>query len=598
MDLVNWFLKYKRENLIKLENSSKFSPLEKVLLANRDIFDEDTGEKFLNPSIDDLNDPFLFNDMSVAIQSIVDCISSGESIRIVGDYDQDGVAATSILVKGIRYVAERMGGDPFQAVSYAIPDRVEDGYGINEKIVDNAYDDGISLIITCDNGISAFDALNHASEIGLPVIVTDHHRVVVENYEEKLPEAIAVLNPHSVTSGYPFEELCGAGVAYKVIEGLLSECGEEIDIENGILSELIQFAALGTICDVVPLVGENRTIVSLGLNAINTKPNSGIKALLDSNSWESEVTTYTAGFVIGPCINASGRLFTARLGVELFLDCDENTVFNYAKELVELNRERKEMTLSGVDKAIQMIEQMHSVPNIIFLYIPDIHESICGLIAGRIKEKYTHPTLVFTDAEDGEGVLKGSGRSIPQYDMFESLNAYRSDYISFGGHSMACGMSIDKSKFKLINDNINKSSGLKNDDFISSIDFDAVLNFQRIDFTVLDSIKKFEPYGANNPKPVFGTKNCNVRSVRLVGQNRNVLQMVLEQSGRLFSGVVFNGIEMLDSLRNHPSYSKLEKLLNGEPTGVQVDILYRPDKNDFRGNISIQLQLIDIRFSK
>ncbi len=594
---MNWFLRYRRDCIEALKNVGGLSPLECVLLGNRGLREAEEVARYLNPTLDDLLDPFLFRDMDAAVEAIVDCLSSGRSIRIVGDYDQDGVSATAILVRGIRSFAEQLGMDPYLSVSYAIPDRVEDGYGINRSIVDTALREEVGLIITCDNGIAAFDALSYAAEKQLPVIVTDHHQIVEKDGEEVLPEALAVLNPHSAASGYPFPDLCGAGVAYKLIEALAVAAG----MDRHTFSGLLQYAALGTICDVVPLVGENRTIVSLGLEAINRTQDIGLLALLQENNWHKEVSVYTVGFVIGPCINASGRLFTARLGVELFLEEDAETAREYAKQLISFNEERKAMTREGVEQAIQQIRAQHmDQQDLILLYLPGIHESICGLIAGRIKEQFYRPTLVFTDAqtsEAGEALLKGSGRSIEAFDLFENLNRHREKYVAFGGHAMACGMSIRKADWETIRQCLQSETSLSEADKTPLLELDCALPISRLNFNVVKTLKRLAPFGSKNPSPLFGAKRCNVRALRLVGANRNVLQLRLEYEGSEVSCVLFDGEAKLEMQRRE-SPKAVEGLLRGEPAGLQIDIAYRPEENEFRGKRSLQLVLKDIRASK
>lgn len=595
---MNWYIRYKKENIDALKRTNRLSPLDCVLLGNRGITTAEAAEAFLNPAVEMLHDPYLFDDMEIAVNAVVDCLSAGSSIRIIGDYDQDGVSATAILVKGLRRIAEEMGYDPFLAVSYQVPDRLEDGYGINAAMVDRARSEGMALLITCDNGISAFDAVERANACGIPVIITDHHQLVVRDGVESVPNALAVLNPHRSSDHYPFRELCGAGVAYKFIQAI----AVAMEIPDTEIQPLLELAALGTICDVVPLVGENRVIVAEGLRRINETDNLGIKALLHFNQWNKPVSVYTVGFVIGPCINASGRLFTASLGVELFLESDQATINAYAEELVKLNEERKAMTAAGLERAVEAIEHgMLYKQDVIMIYLADVHESICGLIAGRIKERYQHPVLVFTDAKSTDGetsILKGSGRSIEAFNMFEQLNRHRDEYISFGGHAMACGMSIDKAKFDYFNALFNAESALKPDDFVASVDIDAPLRFDRLDFNLVASIERLAPFGAGNPRPVFAAKRCNVLSLRLVGAKKNVLQLRLEKDGRQFGGVMFSGDEKLKTFTDASEKEAIELLLSGRVPGVAFDVVYRPEINSFNEQERIQLMISDFRFSR
>lgn len=593
---MQWFLKNKRTFLEALKSVPGLSPLERVLLANREIAPEAVAS-FLNPSEEQLLDPFLFRDMEAACDLILTCMEDDVPIRIVGDYDQDGVAATTILVKGLRYFAAQLGVDPKRVISYAIPDRIEDGYGINRSIVDRAREDGIGLIITCDNGISAFDALDYAREAGIRVILTDHHQPVSEDGVEKYPAADCRLNPHCADEGYPFKDLCGAGVAYKLMEGLAEAVGRP----RGSMSSLLQFACLGTICDVVPLIGENRIIAAEGLKRINETNNPGLRALLECNHWEKEITVYTVGFVIGPCVNASGRLFTARLGVELFLEKDPETVREYARSLYEFNEERKRMTTEGVEQGIAAVEGSRmNEKDLLMLYLPGVHESICGLVAGRIKEKYYLPTLVFTDAEsvDGVEILKGSGRSIEAFNMYEGLSRFRDRMVAFGGHAMACGMSVRKDAFESLREDLQHDVVLTAEEKTPSIELDCQLPLERVDFGILEVIDRLGPYGAKNPSPVFGAKGVNVREMRLVGKNKNVLQMSLESAGRFFKAVMFQGDEKLREIATPETEGILRDMLRGLSRPLAIDICYRPEINEFRGNRTVQLMLRDLRISR
>lgn len=587
---MDWYIKYKRKNLEKLQDIDGLSPLERVLLANRDVVEEKELRSFLNPSLDDLHDPFLFEDMEIAVEYILECFYGQIPIRIVGDYDQDGVASTTILVKALRRIARQMNLDPYAMISYTIPDRIEDGYGINENIINKALQEQIGLLITCDNGIAAFEALDYAFEKQIPVIITDHHQISIQDDKEVFPKAEAILNPHKRNTTYPFADLAGAGVSYKLVEGL---CIKLFQDKNKYV-DLLSFAALGTICDVVPLKGENRVIASLGLKEINKRDNPGLNALLVLNSWDREVTSYTVGFVIGPCINASGRLFTARLGVELFLETEEETLYQYARELVSLNDERKEMTRLGIERAQAMIME-NKLPAIILIYLQDCHESICGLIAGRIKESFHRPTLIFTDANE-EGVVKGSGRSIEAYNMYENMKIHDDLYLHFGGHEMACGLSMKKEHLFMLNERLNQNHQLEEKDFKNYLEMDMPLNFDRLDYFTLQTIDRFAPFGKDNPRPLFATKNCNVLWIRLVGQKKNVLQMGLEKEGRNFTGVFFKAEEKLLELRKVLGPS-LDLALKGQERGLVFDICYLPQENVFQGRKSIQLILKDLRLS-
>lgn len=596
--MADWYIKNHRQEAERLKEETGMSTLASILLANRGIRTFEEAKTYFSPDLSGLHNPYLFQQMESAVSLIMDTLSSGLSIRIVGDYDQDGVAATTILVKGFRSLAEEMGLDPYQAVSYAIPDRVVDGYGINRRLVEEAKKEDVALIITCDNGIAAFDALDYAQEVGIPVIITDHHQIQEdEEGGEKVPACVVYLNPHSKNSGYPFPDLCGAGVAFKLIQAIYQELGEDF----ARIRPLLAYACLGTICDVVPLQGENRVLASMGLQVINEKPDPGIAALLRYNRWEREVDTYVVGFIIGPSINSSGRLMTARLGVELFLEDDPETIEAYAAELVALNNERKEMTRTGVEKATDLVRSQSDLDQVLVLYLPEVHESLCGLIAGRIKDLFYRPCLVFTDAEEtgvGENLVKGSGRSIESYNIFEALQLHREDYVAFGGHAMACGMTLRKKDLNRMKVMWNREAKLSTEDLTPRIGLDASLPLSMVKAPLMRIIDHMAPFGMKNPKPVFGAKNLSIRQFRLVGKNKTVLQIRFEDQGSFVNGVLFQADEKLKSLEKEGPEGVIEDLLSGKDLPVTFDICYQPGWNDFRGTKSLQIKLVDIRFSR
>ncbi len=575
-----WFIKNSLEDARKLKDQTGLTLLESIILANRGIKTRQEAEDYFKGGLDLLNDPFLFNQMPICVDYIFNVLSSQGHIRVIGDYDQDGVSSTVILVKALRKLAEEMGFDPFLSVSYAIPDRVSDGYGINERLIDKAIEEACDLIITCDNGIGAFDALDYAYEKQVPVIVTDHHQILEKDGQEVIPKCEAFLNPHSKDSGYPFEDLCGAGVALKLIQALFVEAGKAKEE----IRPYLAYAAMGTICDLVPLQKENRVIVAEGLRVMNENPDPGLKALLEANSWSGEVSSYTIGFIIGPCINASGRLMSASLGVELFLETDPEYIYSYAKELTRLNEERKTMTSKGVEEGLEKAGMIIKDGPVLAIYLEGVHESICGLIAGRIKEHFNRPSLVFTDAqsEDAMGLLKGSGRSIEAYNMFEKLNSHREDYVAFGGHAMACGMTIKKEDFQKLVDIWNKEADLSQEDFKKQIMLDAPLSIDKIGKRIMDFLDRMPPFGVENPKPVFGDKDLNIISMRLVGRNKNVLQIQLEKNGIKIQGVMFNVDEKIKDLEGKQNFT--------------ADICYQPEWNVYMERKNLQLIIKDIRF--
>lgn len=581
--LNNWMIFNK--NISSLKKELNLSDEILHILANRGLTTKAQIDEFLNPDLEKLHDPFLMMDMDIAVDIILDAIEKDEHIHIVGDYDQDGNSATVTLIKGLKILHEK--------VTYAIPDRVEDGYGININMVDTAIKNGVDLIITCDNGISAHDAIAYAKEKGLRVVVTDHHQVKIdENNEQSLPIADAIINPHRLDCSYPFKELCGAGVAYKLICGIYEAVG--IPVEESY--DLLQFVAMGTVCDVVDLLGENRIIVVEGLKRINETNNLGLLSLIEQNSWNKEVDVYALGFVIGPCINASGRLSTARLGVELFLEEDEDLVVNYAMELVRLNNERKQLTQDTLESVIDEIEEKCLYENdIIVVYSSKAHESIVGIVAGRVKEKYHRPTIVFAESKD-TGIIKGSGRSIETYDMHAKLTEAKHLLRSFGGHKMAAGVSLEIDKLKELEQFLNQNSLLTKRQLQREITIDVAFPSERINEDFIEELNVLEPFGKGNSKPVFADKNLDLLNYQILGQNKNVIKLNIAKSGRVIECIGFGDVKGIEQYLQ--GKFGLESLNSYTPNNRQpnyIDLVYFPKINEFRGNITVQLQIIDIR---
>lgn len=578
--MENWYLINKPENYNIIKDNENLTSFQKILLANRDIVDEYKINSIFNSSVDNLHSSLKMKDMKKGVDILLDSMMKEEKILISGDYDQDGVAATVILYKGLNLF--------YDNISYAIPDRIEDGYGLNKNIVDDCIENDIRLIITCDNGIAAFEAIEYARENGIRVIVTDHHEVVNIDGKDVLPNADAVINPHRMDDDYPFDGICGAVVAYKFIDAIIELYGSSLGIKKQSIYFLLQYAMLGTVCDMMKIVDENRIIVVEGLKIINQTKNLGIKSLLREINWQKDVDIYTVGFLIGPIINASGRIYTAKLGVELFLTNDEEEAMTYSKTLVELNNERKEMTQKSVEVAIEKIEYENIHKNdIIIVYDSNIHESICGLVAGRIKDRYNKPTLVLTDSSN-YGIIKGSGRSINAYNMFEHFNKFRDDFVAFGGHAMACGLSIEKTKLDKFNKNIQEDSGLVEEDFRKIIDLDYGLNFNNINKKLINQINALKPYGYGFAEPIFASKNVIVKDVFILGKDKNVLKFNFEQNGENLQAISFRIDDIIDKLKI--SINEIYNIKNKE-----YDIVYKIGENTFNGYTNIQLNLISMR---
>lgn len=581
--MKKWFIKsdngLTKENF---KNNSEFSYITCQLLANRKI-DYKNVKNFLYPDYKYLHNPFLMKDLDTAIEILVDAIDNNLHIQIVGDYDQDGNSATVVLMKGIGFFTDN--------ISFAIPHRMEDGYGISKGIVDSAKKNNVDLIITCDNGISAFEVVEYCNSLNIPIIVTDHHQVVIDDEGNQiLPKANAVVNPHRLDCEYPFKELCGAGVAFKLMQALYDELGGDEDY----LIDLLQFVAMGTVCDVVDLVDENRFFVKKGLEILNSSDNVGINKLQRENA-VGKITTTSLGFKLGPCINAAGRLDSASIGVELFLEEDESMATDYAKRLVELNEERKSLTNDAYSRINAKVrESGHFNDDIIVMYDDELHESIAGIVAGRIKDYYYRPTLIFSNAKE-DGILKGSARSIEDYDIISKLREFSNLFEKLGGHAMAAGFSIKKENLDILRKSLNQNSNLTSENFVEKIKIDCSLDFKLISYNIVDELKLLEPYGKANPEPLFGTKNVEIKSISVIGKNKNVIKLVLSQDDIEFSGIIFSNFDKYISYFNKKFETEDIILEQNNIKNKFIDILYTPVINEYMNNKSIQLLIKDIR---
>ncbi|KXB67463.1 single-stranded-DNA-specific exonuclease RecJ [Parvimonas sp. KA00067] len=581
--MKKWFIKsdngLTKENF---KNNSEFSYITCQLLANRKI-DYKNVKNFLYPDYKYLHNPFLMKDLDTAIEILVDAIDNNLHIQIVGDYDQDGNSATVVLMKGIGFFTDN--------ISFAIPHRMEDGYGISKGIVDSAKKNNVDLIITCDNGISAFEVVEYCNSLNIPIIVTDHHQVVIDDEGNQiLPKANAVVNPHRLDCEYPFKELCGAGVAFKLMQALYDELGGDEDY----LIDLLQFVAMGTVCDVVDLVDENRFFVKKGLEILNSSDNVGINKLQRENE-VGKITTTSLGFKLGPCINAAGRLDSASIGVELFLEEDESMATDYAKRLVELNEERKSLTNDAYSRINAKVrESGHFNDDIIVMYDDELHESIAGIVAGRIKDYYYRPTLIFSNAKE-DGILKGSARSIEDYDIISKLREFSNLFEKLGGHAMAAGFSIKKENLDILRKSLNQNSNLTSENFVEKIKIDCSLDFKLISYNIVDELKLLEPYGKANPEPLFGTKNVEIKSISVIGKNKNVIKLVLSQDDIEFSGIIFSNFDKYISYFNKKFETEDIILEQNNIKNKFIDILYTPVINEYMNNKSIQLLIKDIR---
>lgn len=558
-------LQTKRADFNAIAARFHISPVTARIIRNRDVEGEKAIDRYLNGTLDQLYDPHLMKDMDKAAALILEKIRTDVRIRIVGDYDIDGVCSTYLLYRGLT----RCGA----AVDYQIPERIRDGYGINESIIRKAKEDGIDTIVTCDNGIAALEQVRLAKELGMTVIVTDHHEVVRdEDGSQVLPEADAVVNPHRDDCTYPFAGICGGVVAYKLVQVLYEKNG----IPEQEWKDILEFAAIATVGDVMKLQDENRIIVRWGLKQIPHTASVGLRALVEACGLDIyDLTAYHIGFVIGPCLNASGRLKTAKLALELLL-CEgmqqSARAEEMAAELKLLNEERKDMTQAGMEQAFEQVDAELADDDVLVVYLPDCHESLAGIIAGRVRETYNKPSFVLTRGED---CVKGSGRSIESYHMYQALCGVQDLLLKFGGHPMAAGFSLKEENIDEFRRRLNEQSALTKEDFIPKIWIDVAMPLEYISEALVNELKGLEPFGQGNEKPQFAQKNLRIRSVRVIGRNNNAVRMtVVTEQGRPMEAMVFT---VADQFVEEAKQSR------------SIDVIYYPDINEYNGNRTLQI---------
>ena len=588
MSNEKWLLRNRKVDLKAMSEKYKISQLLCKLMVNRDIIDENIINSYINPVYKYLHSPKTMKDVVIAVDIIKRKIQENKKIRIIGDYDVDGIISVFILYTALK----KCGAN----VDYEIPDRIKDGYGINENIVKVAYDEGVDTIITCDNGISAIDQIQYAKDLGLTVIVTDHHDVpfIEEDGVRTFlsSQADAIINPKQIECEYKFKSICGAGVDFKLMEALY----EEIGMDKEECYKLIEFVAIATVCDVVDLIDENRIFVKNGLEMLNNSKNIGINALKKACGLEDkEITAYHLGFVIGPCLNASGRLDSAKKGLELLLMEDDEEAKNLAQEIVDLNDARKNMTKEGVDRAINIIDSTDiNNDKILVVYIPDIHESLAGIVAGRVKEKYNKPTIILTKSEEG---VKGSARSIEEYNMFEGLLACKELLDKFGGHPMAAGLSLQEDKVDELRKALNNKCELTDEDLTRKIMIDSSLPLEYLNLHLIEELNVLEPFGKGNSKPVFGVRDAKITKAMLLGKDKNVLKLKLLTNNNItIDAMIFNDLENFESkIIEKYGNEGLDNLYNKSNNNIPMDFTFYPSINEWNGNKSIQIVVNGIR---
>lgn len=572
--MEKWVIMRKGADFQTIAEKYHIQPVIARLIRNRDVIGDENIDLYLNGTIADLHDGMLLKDMDKAVDILKEKIVEGKSVRVIGDYDIDGINATYILLEGLRTLGAKVDID--------IPDRMKDGYGLNKNLIDRAYEENIDTIITCDNGIAASQEIAYGKRLGMTILVTDHHEVPYEECGDGkqyiVPVADAVIDPKQADCMYPFKELCGAAVAYKVVEALFEASGR--DVED--VDYLMENVAIATVGDVMDLVGENRIFVKQGLEMLKCTQNLGLKALMECTKVDvRQLSAYHIGFVIGPCLNASGRLDTAKRALELLCAKDKKEADILAGDLKALNDNRKDMTALAVEEAVAQIETTClKQDNVLVVYLQDCHESLAGIVAGRIRERYYKPTFILTKAEDG---LKGSGRSIESFHMYEELNKCKHLLTKFGGHKLAAGLSLEEDKLEQFRMSINQNATLTEDDLTPKIAIDIQLPFAYVNEELVEQLELLAPFGKGNIKPVFVEKDLEILSHQIFGKNQNVLKLRVKDG----NGNVMDAIYFGDAVRFLSYYE--------ERKGEKAAFTYYPTINEYMGRRSLQIVIQNFR---
>ena len=564
--MEKWMIYSKKADFQKIAEEFGIDPVIARLIRNRDVQDMEAIRSYLHGTLKELPSPWKMKDIDKAVEILKKKITQKKRIRIIGDYDIDGVTATCILLKGL----SRLGAD----VDTYIPDRVKDGYGMHEQLIDKALEDRVDTILTCDNGIAAAEEIAYARKEGITVIITDHHDVPFRDTENGrmwiIPEADAVINPKQSDCPYPNKNICGAVVAWKLIWALYEASG----IEKNEIWDFLEFAAIATVGDVMDLQGENRIIVKEGLKKLSNTSYEGLKALIRVNNLEgAEITAYHVGFVLGPCINASGRLDTAARALKLLCADNLDMAMKLADDLYDLNQSRKAMTEQGKEQAIQTIENSRmNEDRVLVVYLPECHESLAGIIAGRIREAYNKPVFVLTKSSEG---VKGSGRSIEAYSMYEELVKCRDLLTQFGGHPMAAGLSMEEKNVEAFRRRLNENCTLTEQELIPKIMIDVPMPISYLTKQLTEQLKILEPFGKGNTKPLFAQKNLRAVGIRILGRNRNVAKMLLmDEHGNKMDAVYFGeASEFVTFVQTHET----------------ISVTYYPEINVYQGRETLQI---------
>ena len=584
-----WMVQTKRADFSGLAMRLGVSPVAVRVMRNRGLTEEAEMRKYLYGTLDDLYDPRLMKGMEQAAELIARKLKEGKHVRIIGDYDIDGVCSTYILLKGFQRAAKELSQrcsleagrysvekENDAQIDYEIPDRIKDGYGINESIIRQASADGVDTLVTCDNGIAALREISIAKQLGMTVVVTDHHEVPVDEYGQILPPADAVVDPKQDGETYPFHEICGAVVAWKLIRVLY----EKLGIPESEWMDLLEFAAIATVGDVMKLQDENRLIVKYGLKKIGSTKNTGLRKLIEKNNLDIEnLSAYHIGFVIGPCLNAGGRLKSAKVALRMLLAEDPERAGEMADELKELNDMRKDMTAKGEAEAIEQVEKQYMDDKVLVVFLPECHESLAGIIAGRLREHFHKPSFVLTR---GETTAKGSGRSIEQYHMYQGLCKVSDLLVKFGGHPMAAGLSLEEKDIDEFRRRLNADAELTEEDFVPKLWIDVPMPFEYVNEKIVQELKDLEPFGQGNEKPLFAQKSLVIRNARVLGKNRNVVKLnLVTETGQPVDGLLF---------------ADGDRFLEEQAGRNMIDMIYYPDVNEYNGTRTLQAVIRNYKF--
>lgn len=582
--MQQWLLMNKKADFKAIGEKFQIDQVTARILRNREVVGDENIRRFLTGDLKDLYNPHLLKDGERLVDILVQKVKEQKPIRIIGDYDIDGVMATYVLKKAL----DRCNAN----ATIQIPDRIHDGYGLNLSLIERAKEDGIDTILTCDNGIAALEEIAYAKALGMTVLVTDHHEIPFEEVDGtrryKQSQADAIVNPHQMDCLYPYKYLCGAAVAWKVVCLLYERMG----IAFSEAEELLENVAFATVGDIMPLTDENRILVKEGIKRIRNTKNIGMKALIAQCGLDADqIDAFHFGFVLGPCINASGRLDTAKRALELFFQTNPVQAMQIANELVVLNEERKEMTKEGVEAAIRFYEENEcEKDDVLVIYLPEIHESIAGIIAGRIREKYYKPVFVLTKGEDG---VKGSGRSTEEYSMYEEMCKCQELFTKFGGHPMAAGLSLPEENVDIFRKKINELSTLTEMDKKQKIRIDVPMP---LDYVTIDLVREFSilaPFGKDNTKPVFADKQISVKRMWIMGKNRNVLKLsLITAQGKPVSGIYFGDVEAFCAyLEEKFGKEEVDAAFAGSAKDIVLSMVYYPKINSFRGIDELQFEI-------